>query len=426
MAIRNSDDFFGAGFFNYRLFALFLGAALPSIVFGKVVFALLVLLALILLFCLRPWQKILNELVFQIKTPLGKLILITFVVWLPSVFISSQPMRSFETIARTMAFIAVAVVFCTSLKAKPRLLDVSLQAFTVMAFISVVFALSTMTVIPELFWALRLKGWQSQEIFTSLKGFSNLTVVVLPLLILVAYRLSGFWKSVAVITFFGFLFVMWENYNRSAIAGLLSSIIAVGSLYFLRYKTHKAGMIGLFGISLALIVVIGWLWMNRGGLPELIQIAADSPKDRWLFPLWLVDFERQVIWESAVKFGLVSPWFGIGPNTINFVPGADSFIVYTNNLHKIPSHPHNWIVEVFAETGIFGLCALTGTIFLSARATILSWYRRPNLGFILAIGVMAGYWGSGLFNFSYWSAWWQMSFFLSLSFCYCHGDSSGN
>ena len=424
MVIRNLSNFLEEVFINYRFLAIILGLSLPSMVFGKVVFAFLVLFALILLFCLRPWEEMLNELVIQAKSPLGKLILFTFLMWLPSVFISSQPIRSFEAIMRTLAFIAVASVFCSSLKANPLLLDLSLQAFTGMAFISVIFALSTMMFIPELFWVLRLKGWQSEEIFTSLKGFSNLTVMVLPLLILVANRLSGFWKTVAIITFFGFLCVMWENYNRSAIAGLLASTIAVGFLYFLRYKTDKAGLLGFFSIALALTIVIGWLWVNRGGLPELIEIAATSPKDRWAFPLWLVDFERQVIWESAVKFGLVSPWFGIGPNTINFVPGADSTIVNTNNLHIIPSHPHNWVIEVFAETGIFGLCALIGTVSFSVFKAISSWYRQSNMGFIIAIGVMAGYWGSGLFNFSYWSAWWQMSFFLSLSFCYCHGDSS--
>jgi len=40
-----------------------------------------------------------------------------------------------------------------------------------------------------------------------------------------------------------------------------------------------------------------------------------------------------------------------------------------------------------------------------------------NPATLTAIAVAAGYWSSGLFNFSFWSAWWQCSFVLMLALC---------
>jgi len=50
--------------------------------------------------------------------------------------------------------------------------------------------------------------------------------------------------------------------------------------------------------------------------------------------------------------------------------------------------------------------------------TLLAACRTGNLGPIMTIAVLSGYWGAGLFNFSYWSAWWQLSFLISLVFCF--------
>ena len=112
-----------------------------------------------------------------------------------------------------------------------------------------------------------------------------------------------------------------------------------------------------------------------------------------------------------------APWFGVGANSINYMPGADQVISGTYNLHLVPGHPHNWPVEVLAETGAIGLAMLLITITASFVIFSNRYFRTGELRYAIAIAIMGGYWGSGLFNFSYWSAWWQLAFYLSICLC---------
>jgi O-antigen ligase len=105
-------------------------------------------------------------------------------------------------------------------------------------------------------------------------------------------------------------------------------------------------------------------------------------------------------------------------NTINFAPGADAVIPNTIlKLKMIPSHPHNWVLEVMAETGVFGLLSLFGAIAVSTFHMIRKFLLNGDNAYLIAACMSVGYWVSGLFNFSFWSAWWQMSFVLIIALC---------
>ncbi len=395
-----------------RLFAIFLGLAVPSVAFGRVVFAGFVGFALISLFFCRSWRDILRDLITQCRTPVGMLVLLTFVAWLPNVLISNFPLRSFEAVSRTLILVGIGSAFCSCLSTDRRLIDISLRTFTIMAAISVAFALISMTVLPEFFWAMRLEGWLSQPVGTKLKGFSALAVVIVPVLVLAGYRSSLIWKVVGALISATFLVLVWETYNRAAIAGFLAAVISVVLAVLMQRGSKKNVLTAMAGAIVMIGGVILWLRTTRGFLLGL------APQENWFFPVWLIDYERQTIWEKALEFASMSPWFGIGANTINFVPGADAIIKGTQNLHVIPAHPHNWAVEVMAETGAVGLATLLITIGVMGVRTLLSLRRTGNLGLVCVTGILAGYWGSGLFNFSYWSAWWQVSFLLALALCY--------
>ena len=102
------------------------------------------------------------------------------------------------------------------------------------------------------------------------------------------------------------------------------------------------------------------------------------------------------------------PWFGWGLGTAGRTPGS-KVIIPQFNQEYIPSHTHNWALQVLLETGRLGLAAalvalltLLWTAFRAARA---GWR-----GGWAAIGLIGAYAISGLANFSVWSAWWQASF----------------
>ena len=111
-----------------------------------------------------------------------------------------------------------------------------------------------------------------------------------------------------------------------------------------------------------------------------------------------------------------APWFGNGINAINFLPGADAPMP-GSTLNIIPSHPHNWLIEVFAETGAVGAISLVILIATLCFKIARNYLHSRDDGMLAALLVNAGYWGSGLLSFSFWSAWWQVSYLLMTALC---------
>ena len=135
------------------------------------------------------------------------------------------------------------------------------------------------------------------------------------------------------------------------------------------------------------------------------------------------DEQRQGLW--AVTFELWTrklPWSGLGINTINLQPGWEAPIPAARVLPMIPSHPHNWIIEILAETGVIGFIPLVVVIVIMFYQFTLRYLRDRNPAMLAAIATAAGFWGSGLFNFSFWSTWWQTSFVLMMVICWVVGS----
>jgi O-antigen ligase len=86
-------------------------------------------------------------------------------------------------------------------------------------------------------------------------------------------------------------------------------------------------------------------------------------------------------------------------------------------MNFIPSHPHNFFIELLLETGLAGtLSFLIFIIILNYK--ILKTANSYQKNFLIFFN---GYfWGASLVNFSYWQAWWQCSYFLILSFITAH------
>ena len=130
--------------------------------------------------------------------------------------------------------------------------------------------------------------------------------------------------------------------------------------------------------------------------------------------LSIPDRHRQVIWGFTLEIIKESPFFGVGPNAVNLVDGADTVIPFFNQEY-IPSHPHNWFLEIAAETGIIGLLAFLVSLVLSLRTLARRAYQGsgPAWATIMLFGV---FWISSLGNFSIWSTWWLTVFATLMSF----------
>jgi O-antigen ligase len=200
------------------------------------------------------------------------------------------------------------------------------------------------------------------------------------------------------------------THNRSAMAGLLAMVIVFAGLLVIMYRRPKVYIAVSVFLVLVMPALMLWLIETRSSI--------QPPEGMTMFgPSWLIDYQRQLIWQRAFDFGMDAPWFGNGINAINLLPGADAPMPNNNNLNIIPAHPHNWLVEVFAETGAVGavsLVILVGTLCFRLASQFL---RSHDYAILAALLVNIGYWSSGLLNVSFWSAWWQISYLLLTALC---------
>jgi O-antigen ligase len=403
-----SLHFHRAQFFGTS-FAVFVGAAIPLVLLGRVVFAISVVLALLALLAsdlrLSAWRHLKQ----QVHSPVGALIALTLGLWIVSALESSFPLRSLEATLRTGLFCAIGTMVYAGLRDEPKLHELCLRVFVGVSAVCIVIGVLESTILPQLYWTLRLRGWVSHPVNTTLKGFSSLAVMMIPLFAYAAWRFISCWRYVALLTIIATAFLIWITYNRAAIAGFLAMALGLTGAMFIGHRRRKHVLVSALCTMILVIGVLAWLNISRG------NVAVHAPPGDWLFPIWLIDFQRQIIWAHALWIADQAPWFGIGANTINFTPGADAPLPGTNGLHVIPAHPHNWAIEILVETGAFGLIALLITIASVMLSFLREFQRSRSPQAVCAIAVMAGYWASGLFNFSYWSAWWQVSFVLALA-----------
>ena len=77
-----------------RVMAALVGIAVPFLVFGRAVTAVLLIAAVVCVFFLPQRDGCLRSLVRQARTPVGVMVGVTLALWLPGVVFSLDPLRS--------------------------------------------------------------------------------------------------------------------------------------------------------------------------------------------------------------------------------------------------------------------------------------------------------------------------------------------
>ena len=401
-----------------RVMIVLLSCVLPIQIMGPGAIAITLALAFFCFLSLSQKSNYLKHAINVSWHPIGLMVLIISLLWVPSITLSSDSIRSLETATRTFLFLGLATLFWAILVKNKAVHSLFCRTFIIASAFAIIIAIIAEIAMPELYWFINFKGWLNIPIGNSQKSFAALSVFMVPALLWMGFRLSGGWVIFAVINSIGFITLVGLTYNKAAIAGFVAMIVVAAILVT---RSDRSLIIRTALPAGALTIIISVLiWFN---------ITRQSPEidGDWFFPLWLVDFQRQSIWRFSFELVQQNFWFGMGINTINFAPGANAIIPGTlNNLNMIPSHPHNWILEVAAETGIFGLLSLLGAIAASFIHMIRKFLQNGDDAYLIAICMSAGYWVSGLFNFSFWSAWWQISFVLILALCLAQNSNSSN
>ncbi len=399
-----------------RLMAALVGIAVPCLVFGRAVTAVVLILAVLCIFFLPQRGACVQALAMQARRPFGVMLGVTFALWLPGVVLSLDPLRSVLVWTRMILFVGAAGLIWAAFVEDARMLTPSLRALLVGTAIVLAVSLLALFAVPELLSFVRAKGWQATNAALGLKGFASAAMLLVPVVLWSGYRLGRKWIYCAVAEALGLLVIIGGTASRSAIAGLLAMLIAGGIMATWSRRQWRVTALAAFAVCAMTLAVLAWLYTDT-----MSPAGAKAP---WGMPLWVVDFHRQAIWRFTFGVAMDSPWFGHGINMINYVPGAFDQIPGYGYIY-IPAHPHNWVLEVLAETGVVGLAPLLVVVAMMLARLTRGYLRSPDPAILTATAVSIGYWVSGLFNFSFWSAWWQVSFMILLVLCLSHRRRPG-
>lgn len=246
------------------------------------------------------------------------------------------------------------------------------------------------------------------------KMFASATICLLPIVLWAGQRLGSVWMGLGLVTVPLTALVIYGNgieTSQSAISGILGgSLLLVLVLIGLRLKAGQRRAL-IAGVVL-LAIAVGAYILTHVPSPPVVENQPPA--------LPLPDWHRQVIWGFTWDVFLNNPIFGVGPNTVNRVPGA-SEIVPGLNQEYIPAHPHNFILEIASESGVVGLLALIAVLVILLKmlfqiaASSISVANGSRPAAYAGIFLMGAFWTSSLSNFSIWSAWWLASFVLLIS-----------
>lgn len=396
--------------FSTMLAAVLIGLVAPALFFGRAVMAVPLLVGVIIVAIGLPGRgDYWRQLIKAARSPVGLLFLITLALWIPSIFFSPFPLRSFEAWARIPVFVGAITLLWAMLSADIEALRLTFKALLIASAVVIILALVSLTFAPEVFQFFRNKWYPSFRVAAALKEFGTMAVLLIPALLLAGRRLKGRWLVLAMASAIGLLAIIWLTYNRSAMAGVLAMVVVLAGLMVVIFR-RPIVYIGA-GIFLGVIAVVFALWLIE------TRTSTTPPEGFVAFlPVWLIDYQRQLIWDRAFAFGMDAPWFGNGINAINLLPGADARMP-GNDLNIIPAHPHNWLVEVFAETGAVGALSLVTLVAAFCFKMARRFIRHHDDAILAALLVNVGYWSSGLLNVSFWSAWWQIGYLILTAIC---------
>ncbi len=386
-------------------------AAVPSLVLGPATIGVVTVPLCVLVIASLlglPRAALSDHVQRPCRSAPAMLLAATFLAWLPAVILSLDPLTSAWAWLRTVGVVALGVLAWLTVVTDQEhperpLAERAAQIVIVASAIGIGLALASLTGPSELLNLIRFQGWHPRDAANGLKAFANAGMLLIPAVVWAGARLGGGWRLAAGATVLGAGAVIMLTATAAAAAGMLA-ILAVASLALVARNRKRWQAIVLAILLAAAVLFAGRLLVDR----ESVYASADIEP---FLPTVLVDLHRQVIWTFTWEQALEAPAFGHGLDVINRVEGAKD-VVPGLGAERIPSHPHNWALEIFAEAGVVGLAPMLAFIAIFGLSLLRAWLRRGCRASLAALLVSVGYWTSGLFNFSFWASWWQLAHIL--------------
>ncbi|HJN61668.1 MAG TPA: O-antigen ligase family protein [Alphaproteobacteria bacterium] len=395
--------------------AIFAGIGVPLVASGKAVTLVTLAVSLLLLLAAPGRWQLAGDVLRGARTPLGLAIILTFLLWLPGVADSPELGRSLATWGRMVGMVIVAALIHHFVARGG--LDTCLRALIVAASISALIALIGLYAASPVYGLFRGKGWVEVNAAQLLKYYGSALACLAPAVLWAGFRLGRVWFYAAWLHLAAALTLILAVDSLAGLLGLIAAFL-VGAIVYVcqRWRLWRGRAAPLFLILLAVLLAIAIAWVltrlppppDGGQIQGGVYYGAIEAG----LPTSLVDAHRQYIWSFSFDAALEKPYFGHGIDVSNYLPGA-SVLFEKFNQTFIPSHPHSWLLEIFLETGAFGLAALLAALALLLRLWLRIGATSP-LATAAGVAIFVAFWSSSMLNFSIWAAWWQ-GVFLVLS-----------
>ena len=393
--------------------AIFAGIGVPLLASSPTVFGVALALALLLMLAAPGRLQLVVAAARGARTPLGLAIILTFLLWLPGVADSPDLGRSLAIWGRMVGMVAVAALIHYFLSRGG--LEACLRAMIVAALICALIALLGLYAASPIYGLFRGKGWVDVNAAQILKYYGSALACLAPVVVWAGIRLGRRWIYAGLLHLAAALVLILEVDSLAGLFGLVAALVVGGVVYVCQcwqLLRGRAAALFLILLSVLLALAVAWVLTRLPPPPDAGQIVDGvyrGPVETGL-PVSLVDAHRQYIWSFSFDSALDAPYFGHGIDVSNYLPGA-SVLIEKFNQTLIPSHPHSWLLEIFLETGAFGLAALLAALALLLRLWLRIGAGSPGTAAV-GIAVFVAFWSSSMLNFSIWAAWWQGVFII--------------
>jgi len=394
-----------------RIASVALGLSSLALLSGRAVFAAALAVGVLATLLSPGWSGTLQTFRRAARTPQLTMAAAVMVAWVPSTVFSYLPWASVQVLARMALFLLLGIWVYAYFSARPQALDLLLKTlFVGLAFGVAIANLGTLA-FPDVM--VLIKGRQASSTVQAIlmvKSFASAAVILVPFVVWAGWRLGDAWKGGSLALAAALFALTVLAGSRAGMAGLLGALMIV----LIACATHGRSRRLAAGLVLVIVVAVAATLVHLSGR----LYGGAVPEEILLLPPWLIDPHRQVIWQYTLDLAAQRPWTGWGINTINLVPQLPGTAPIEYGVPVLPSHPHNWIIEVFSETGIIGGVPMLVAVALQFFAMLRRYRTGGEAKVLAALAASAAFWISGLFNFSFWSAWWQVSFVLVLALLY--------
>lgn len=385
---------------RHRLTAVLVGLAIPAGGLGYTALAAVAAAALLAGLAVPDRATHLRRVLLMLfYHPVGLLCGLMLALWLPDLAISFDARESAETWARIAIAIAGAAYLWSILDRNDRLIGIARDSLALSALLLVGASAAALLYAPD--WIAEMRN-SPDDPWMRYRQFAAALACLAPVLAWIAATARGWRRFAAALALVPALAVSVGGGGLAFVACLGGGVALAAYCAGLRTRAARAPL-ALLGLALAAALVAALLATSGTTVEDTGALG---------LPLWLADFRHQNIWAFMVERIPDAPWFGRGLNALARIPGADHLLPGTTPF--TPSHPHNWALEIVAETGAFGfapvLLLVIGLFARDARALAAGGGAR----IAARLAMVATFFAIASFNFSIWAPWWGLTLLFLL------------